>query len=345
MLVVLLCILRLLYSRARSARVHLIKDAEGGETLIVPARVSGLGKTLFMVDTAYAGAPVLSLSYLRRHDPRTGGSVRERYRRALGRLKEPPTEEEMRESLGHFLRRGSCRAFTSGCTMRLMGIGETTETQADLFVCPSVKLEGLATVFDSDILVTNPLPGCVHILTMDYLMHRSPVLLSMRQCRIYFRSMPNPLMQMVPYTSVGGAFCISVTVSGTPLRCVLDTGAAVTLSISKSSAAKIKTCMSTPQGDASVVQVGVNGERVCSDVVIADVMVGTHSLPSTHIFLNSHEVEGADAYMGMGLMRAFDWWFSSKTVGFCPSGKKPRFQYSLSASGCGNGKARCLAGP
>lgn len=338
-----LVVLRLVYSRVRSVRLHRVASSHGGESLIVSARVAGIGRTLFLLDTAYAGAPVLSLSYLARPDPHRGGSVQERFSAAQRRLASPVGEDEMRSHLHRFSAASGCRSFTSGCRMRLMGIGETVERQADLFVCPSLSLDGMGLpLFPSDVMVTHPLPGCVHILTTDYLMHRSPVLLSMRRSRLYFRSLPHPLMRFLPAESVGGAFCVTVSVSGSPMRCVLDTGAAVTLAVGKEAAERISRCQLPDAGQGSLVQVGVNGEEVCSDVVVADVQVGGLSFPRVSIVLNTREVEGADAYMGMGLMRALDWWFSAGRIGMRPSGLSPRFAFDTRPSSCGTKVPSCL---
>jgi hypothetical protein len=324
--------------RMRSFRFHIVKEApSAAESMIVEAHVSGVGKTLFMIDTAYAGAPVLSLSYLARPEAMRNTSVEDRHRQAIEGLRSPVPRSEMMGALTRLQKRGQCRSYTSGCMMRLMGIGETAETHADLLLCPSLKLGlGLTSfLYQSDIFVTHDLPNSTHILTTDYLMHRSPVLISMRHERVYFTSLPNPTMQFLDATLVGGAFSIPVGVSGVQMQCILDTGSGATLSVSKSAAAKLKgRCMHVSEAGGKVEQEGVNGERVCSDLVFADVSVGTHSLRNVHVLLNSHDVQGADAYMGMGIMKAFDWWFSPSRVGVCASGKAVRSQFPHSNGSC-----------
>ena len=58
------------------------------------------------------------------------------YRTILLQLKTTVDQESRRRSLRGFLEACNCRSFTSGCTMRLMGIGTTTEARADMLLCP-----------------------------------------------------------------------------------------------------------------------------------------------------------------------------------------------------------------
>ena len=165
---------------AGATRLHLVRDAHGNEALVVDARLARASRTLFMVDSAYAGAPVLSTSLLAvEAEGERGaahGDVAARYRRTVERLRRGVTDAARHAAVHRLLASGRCRAYTSGCTMRLMGIGATTETQADMLLCPALELDGRApdAYVDADVVVTHPLPHTPHILTVDYLLHRAP---------------------------------------------------------------------------------------------------------------------------------------------------------------------------
>lgn len=318
-----------------TSRLHLVRDAAGNEALVVEGRV-GADTSLFLLDTAYAGPPVLSTSYLGAGAgwgwDRAAG-VEARYRRALAAAAAAGGVETGRRRLATL----PCRAFTSGCTMRLMGIGTTTEAQADMLLCPPV-LPG-SSAPDADVVVTHPLRGSVHILTNDFLLHRAPCLLAPRAGTLAFRV---PLagragFSLFPARFVGGAFCVPVEVGGTRLEVVLDTGAAAALSLAPGAVARLARCAAT---DRRATQTGVHGERVCSDVLRARVRFGPAlDMGEVEVFANDTDVQGADGYAGMGLLRALDLWLQPDAVGLRRSGLLPRDSAATAAGACA-GKAR-----
>lgn len=340
-LVVVLVVQRLLARRSR--RVWLVADATGNEALVVDAEVAGR-RTLFLIDTAYAGAPVLSTTFLCVEHKCAWGDVASRYRRALALL--PTVSDDARAtSVRRLLAAGRCRGFTSGCTMRLMGIGETTETQSDMLLCPAIGLNGRmgaqGSSPDADVLVSNPLKGSPHILTTDYLLHRAPVLLCPRAGVLRLRAPPTDALgfEFFAARSVGGAFAVPMTVGGRQLEIVVDTGAAAPLSLAASAAATLETCESSA---TQVTQVGVNGERICSDVLTAPVRLGRIDLGVVPVFANDHEVQGADGYAGMGLLRCLDLWLEPARIGFRRSGLPAKAPATTTGS-CGKRLPQCSA--
>jgi predicted aspartyl protease len=223
-----------------------------------------------------------------------------------------------------------------------MGIGETVENQADMLLCPSISFDGRRDndVIDADILVTNPLPGSPHILTMDYLLHRAPCVVLTRAERIYFRlpvsmaSLMRPTFEFHDVRMVGGAFSVHFVVGDARLDLVVDTGASTTISLSSTSLKKLQTCAATTK---SVIQVGVNGERVCSNVVSTNVRVGRIDLGNVEVLANTAPVQGSDGYVGMGLLRALDMWFEHGRLGVRRSGLSIRSIDRTRSSSCPSG--------
>lgn len=339
---VIILVHRRLRQIALTRRIHLVRDALGNESLIVNATVGRL-KTLFMIDTAYGGAPVLSTSFLSVQHLCSRGNVHARTRRCLHELRNNVTDDDRSRSIAQRLvQRTHCRAFTSGCTMRLMGIGETAENHSDMLLCPSLRIDGQRDVDEvqADIFVSNPLRGTPHILTMDYLLHRSPCTIYMRAGLLRFFDTDAKNFQPLPTTMIGGSFVVPMTVGDTVLNIVLDTGASISLSISSTSVAKMKTC-SVDEPAKHVRQRGVNGEEVCSDMLLADVNVGSLSLGTVSVLANDTPVQGSDGYAGMGLLRALDLRFEPNRVHVRPSGLPVRSPEGHSEGTCGRPLPAC----
>lgn len=328
-------------ARLRAVPIHLLTDAAGNESLIVKGKVGGR-EMLFMIDTAYAGAPVLSTSYLalllsQRRWPAV--SIEKRYRDIVSGLRHEVTPNDRHNGLSRFLATRTCRTFTSGCTMRLMGIGATSESQSDMLLCERVTFAGPQS-FNADVFVTHPLPSSVHILTMDFLMHRAPCVIMPGRAAMQWRVQNDPLLKSsfefhTPHF-VGGAICVTVHVGGSPLNVVIDTGAAAALSIAGSSISQIKHC-ERPSEAMKARQRGVNGEEVCSDVITTTVSIGSLHLGEIETFANSRDVEGADGYAGMGLLRMVDLWISPNEIGFRRSGLSARTSHALAPGECSKG--------
>ena len=219
--------------------------------------------------------------------------------------------------------------------MRLMGIGTTTETQADMLLCPSLGI-GQSNV-NGDVLVTNSLPGSIHVLTNDYLLHHAPCVICPRAGRLHVSL--SRIMQLSwesqfsfhQANMIGGAFVVSMEVGESTLNIVIDTGASVALSVGRGAHAKLRTCTAMHR---RVIQTGVNGERVCSDALRAPVRIGTIEVGEIEVFANEVDVQGADGYAGMGLLRAFDMWLEPGRIGFRRSGLPPRDSPVASTGTC-----------
>lgn len=334
--VALACALLVLWCLRQRIPVELVSDAHGNEVLLVKARLGG-HKTVFMIDTAYAGAPVISTSFLAvEHTCAPGGSVAAKYRAYVDEARYNVTDNARHAAVRDvLLARRRCQAYTSGCTMRLMGIGTTQESQADMLLCHPLRLgwSGAHGAIPADVLVTHPLPGTPHILTMDYLMHRAPAVLRMGAGEMVLHARAPPVgYEFHAPVFVGGAPAIPMRVGGVTLSIVLDTGAAAPLSLSAKSALRVQERRTL---DQHITQVGVNGERVCSDAFSCEVVVGGHVLGAVTAFANNHDVQGADGYAGLGLLRAFDLWLEPARVGTRPSGLHPRTPTLLRAGSCG----------
>lgn len=335
LLVAVAAIVVTLVCRRQRRALHLVSDDDGNEALVVRAPIGAGRPMLFMVDTAYAGAPVLSTSYLAT-PPALLSGVEAEYR-AVARALRALAPEAHHAALDRFLSEHPCRSFTSGCTMRLMGIGATSEMQAAMLLCPAMRADRRA---EGDVFVTHPLPLNVHILTIDYLLHRAPCVLAPRAGEIVFRAPPwrRASFDVRAPTLVGGAMCVEMVVGGARLRIVVDTGAAASLSIASTAAARLETCRAARR---KATQRGVHGEDVCSDVLLAPVRVGSLDLGDVEVFVNSADVEGADGYAGMGLLRALDLWLAPGEIGFRRNGLPPARSRVLADGACGGGLPAC----
>ena len=170
-------------------KFHIVNDENGmNESIILEAKLNNKYDTLFMLDTGYAGPPVLSATYLSIQDKCRHGTILQRYRSSLKYIKGGVSDDERHRAIDLLLQDGQCQAFTSGCTMKLVGIGSIMEQQADMLLCPMVSFKNCFGMFvnskssnkvNADVLVTNPLPSNVNILTCDYLTHSLPTMIDM----------------------------------------------------------------------------------------------------------------------------------------------------------------------
>lgn len=332
---------------SETATLHLVADAHGNEALVLDAVVGRTRRALFLLDTAYAGPPVLSTSYLALAPRVAPGlrSVEGRYRSAIARH---VSNDARHQAVRSFLSEGHVRAFTSGCTMRLLGIGDVQESQADMFLAPALRLLGSDGdvqfardgELDADVFVTHDLPGSVHILTSDYLVHNAPALIRPSEGALELRMSKGRQLALRPSFTFhravlyGGAFVVPMRVGGVGLRVVVDTGAASALSLSAGVIDRLGRCR-RPSEPRTITQRGVNGELVCSDLYRTDIEFGGRRFDDIEIFANSHVVEGADGYAGLGFWRCFDLWIAAHEIGFRPSGLPPKASELSSPGACG----------
>tara|TARA_B110000046_G_scaffold174738_1_gene198759 strand:- start:1793 stop:2962 length:1170 start_codon:yes stop_codon:yes gene_type:complete len=314
--------------RSNCFRIQLVTTDDINEAIVVEARLAGR-TTLFIIDTGYAGPPVLSASYLALDG--TSGDVASQYTAAMIGLNGRVTSDEQHRAIDAFISDGGCLPYTSGCTMRLMGIGSTKEQQADMLLCPMLEMRATSgwwslpkrhtSAAHADVFVTNPLPTSVHILTSDFLLHSSPAYISFSAETLYLNmSAHDELLQraravMHPMVLSGGAFVAPVLVGSETFMCTVDTGATGPLCLDSEAAERLHQC-TRPEHPLSLHQSGVNGEHVCSDIVVADVQFCGSVFDAMPVFVNSARMDHVDGYIGMGLLRAFNILVTSNGVGF-----------------------------
>mgnify|MGYP001433053485 CR=1 FL=1 len=81
------CVLIILYytlhrQRASHRKLYLVSDDSGNESLILDASLAGR-RALFMLDTAYAGAPVVSETYAAVQSKCSWGGVKSRFKKCM----------------------------------------------------------------------------------------------------------------------------------------------------------------------------------------------------------------------------------------------------------------------
>mmetsp|Transcript_37752 Transcript_37752/g.121361 ORF Transcript_37752/g.121361 Transcript_37752/m.121361 type:complete len:164 (+) Transcript_37752:347-838(+) len=143
-----------------------------------------------------------------------------------------------------------------------------------MLLCPGLELRGAAhgryvcpkasrRLPQADVLMTNHEMSSPHILTLDYLMHQAPCLVSPSRgvLRLGLGSVEF-LAEASRHRSVscvlhGGAFVCEVRLDGVPFRCTVDTGAGTTVSVSRTRAASLHAATATgPGGRQHTEQVG-----------------------------------------------------------------------------------------
>lgn len=310
--------------------IHRIDTDNMNEVLLVEC-IWNDTPSLFLIDTGYAGPPVLSRSYMTTQDP-VVKDIQERYQSVIAQM-QSVTEKDEHEAIHGFIQKNECFVFTSGCTMRLMSVGATEVQQADMMMCAPLSLRNTWRGFHApkndtqsraDVFVTNSLRSSVHILTCDYLLHHAPSLIDIGQGILRCNLDPLELLTLstrfhkFPLSFSGGAFVIPISIYGTVFRCTVDTGAPGPICLGKDAVKKLSGCQKLPK-NMSVKQQGVNGEQMCSDVIVVEVEFCDESF-ATPAFVNSLAVEHVDGYVGLGFLRAYDILLSHGGIGFRKNG-------------------------
>lgn len=304
-------------------RVRLHLQGGNNPCLLVKFKVKGY-HSVFLIDTGFAGAPVLNSSLLK--GLKSEDSSYETAFNVATQMKSNNRNNFL--SVQEFTKHNKCTEYTSGCTLRLMGIGATQEKSSDMLLCPAIELEhtngGYADckknveLPSSDVFMTNSDMRSPHIMTIDYLIHISPLIIDFdAQVMKYGIGMAELLASQVTFNQCttefsGGAFVAVVTVGGVPVRCTVDTGASVTISISNSKREKM---ISKPL-NKRLKQMGINGENICSDIHEADVVFCGTTIKNAVVFVNSNEVEDTDGYIGIGLLKCFNLFILENSL-FC----------------------------
>ena len=303
--------------------------------------------TLFMLDTGYAGAAVISSSYLAIQHQCTRGDVLRRYRTSIDLLRKGVTDDQRHAAINQLVRHRQCQSYTSGCTMTLASIGSVVQQQADMLMCKPIKFKNtwgrymVPTSKDkpnADVLVTNSLPVSVNILTCDYLLHSSPTLIKLKDSTLELFLSPlvvdliSPTFSFTPTHLVGGAFVIPIELdNGNTLRVTLDTGAPGPICVNKNAIDKIATCTRTEK--RKVVQKGVNGEHICSDVLYTSATVAGFKFDTLGLFVNDTNAESVDGYVGLAVLRAFDILITPSNLGLRKNGLVPSTTFAGTVGG------------
>lgn len=317
-------------STRRSSRfaLHLVNPSGGLNEMLVLDCMLAETPTMFLLDTGYAGPPVLSLSYLAVDDP-TQASFSARLDTVFAQMRDGVSDDARYLALSNLIQSRKCLTFTSGCTMRLMGIGTVQEQQADMLLCGMLEMrtvygtlsapKRVATDVLGDVFVTHSLPNSVHILTIDYLRHAGPTLLDLEKLELqlnlnidqelYFRSR----MHMFAPDMHGGAFVVPVSLGGVTFRCTVDTGAPGPFSIDARAFKRVEQCANSK---LHTQQFGVNGEEVCSQLTsVRAVFAGLDA--TVPVFVNDLNSDPEiDGYVGLGILRGFNILLSDRGIGF-----------------------------
>ena len=289
-----------------------------------------------MVDTGYAGPPVLNTSSLGHEEAYIKENGLDAWN-ALSLERKVRAVQRGRSAYGSAVRRAKgagCVSFTSGCTMRLMGISSTQERAANLLLCRRASFVapdgGLCAPMSSggsssDVWVTNHVAATPHILTMDYLRHAAPAVLDIASGTMRFPALgweaSRPAWKRASTRVSGGAYLLKCVVAGEEGMFTLDTGYGGTFALSASFAARARSGLS-PTG-SRLEQHGVHAERVRSSVAVArgNRIAGARLDDDLPVLCNSTDVDGADGYVGVGVLRMFEIAFAQKGVYLLYHGK------------------------
>ena len=322
-LVIFLAALLVMYviSVMCSPRVQLVTDGHGNETLITKLGGGAFPRGAFyLIDTAFSGAPVISLSYAAHAaaDRRLASTPTSEVTKKLAKLPHPG-EIAKNRAVTQLIYESGARVYTSGCTMRLASIGKITENFSDLLLCDALRTNHFTK--GGDVFVTNDLESSPNILTSDFLYHRAPVVISPRSGQLSFRATAFQIgtgFHIQASELVAGAPCVRAVVGGVELQLVVDTGASAALAVNPDVKFDGKNM------HERVDQLGVNGERVCSAIFQTRVQLANHTFEAVEVFQNQLGLAHAQGYVGLGLLRCFDLLINVDSVGFRFNGLAPR---------------------
>ena len=283
-------------------------------SIIVPFKI-GSYKSVFMLDTGYAGAPVLNTKIL--HIKMDENDI-DSY---LVKVSEARASNDVAyRNMQAFKSKNKCIDYTSGCVLRLMGIGETSEKASDMLLCPHIAMKSAASsgylnvkknvgIPQADVLMTNHELNSPHILTLDYLRHVAPCMLYLKSGFMTLAMGSTEFLYEraqcthISSETIGGAYVCSINISGVNVRCTVDTGASTTICVG---APVLKRLQNYKMTNEHIEQVGINAEVICSDIVRCDVEFANMSFHDLPVFVNQQNVEETDGYVGLGFLKAFN---------------------------------------
>jgi hypothetical protein len=304
----------------------------------------GEERTLFLIDTGYAGPPVLNTDFLASGHGFSGATERDIDKR-LTDLR--VSRRGHRAAVDKFVAAVSGMEFTAGCRMNLSGITNSMQKHSDLLLVPPILFQGVtnrphipsasSNIPKADVMVTNSMESTPHILTSDYIRHRAPCLLQISRRRVRWCLSYSEFLAACIYMSkakthfIGGAYAVDVTVGKHTFTCLMDTGSESGLTLGRHASERLDEYTNTAK---RVRQSGIGGQTDCSPLVSCRVKLGPHEMADFPVVLSSTDHPMVDGYVGMGLLRSFDIMISKTDVFFAPSGLLPLKVSDVVASSC-----------
>ena len=253
------------------------------------------------IDTAYAGAPVISGPALA---SAVGGTVQERFDAPLG----PSTSKPLAE----FAERNQCTSYTAGCKKKVETAGGVQEERAFLWQCDAIELATKAGYRGMRRLAAEVVMGSAeaapHILTIDYLRDVSPCVFWKMQTLEMPRGVRNAWLstqfQMQPLKLHAGAPVVTVYVQDTPYQLLVDTGAPFACMLFK-----------PPPAGASA-RKGIQdarGKGVPAASLTKTVRIGRRSFSVPVLYSSAG---GPDGLLGLRILEQLDVYLGTDTIGF-----------------------------
>lgn len=318
-----------------SLRRRLVRTARVIDLVHVPGPLGGLyaslylrgDPTMWLIDTGYAGPPVLNTWHLSREEAarklhghvkwiRAGSAER------LHMCKLRHDETDAAWSLSQFTQRHGCATYSSRCNMRLASIGEERNHSAELILCPMLSLARSEILSHSercrtrehpaaDLVVTMRITGLPHILTLDYMSSYGDFRfdLGARPQLVLGASIPSGWTQLSTGQHQGvrtlrlQLYNGSASVAG---WFIVDTGSAPPLAVNRSMCQRLSSVNDIPLGFTQ--QSGVHGEVTCASIELMEIMLegvqGTTLRLQSPVLCNDLETAGVDGYIGLCLLAA-----------------------------------------
>lgn len=195
-----------------------------------------------------------------------------------------------------------CTVVDDDYSISLVSISEIVDVDTELLMCPVMNLERTnGTFVDSDggeLFIENKIDGSPHIITLDYLLRRLPVILDFEKGELITHALDIPSnLRFVPSKMVDYVFAIELSVNGRMGYFIMDTGFSGTLCIYKGFEDKFITSDQTT--DSSVEQMGVDTESVCSNIYDDNnLVIADYELRGIPVITSDSENKGSDGIQG-----------------------------------------------
>jgi len=318
----------------KGMRLTAVDAGTASAALVVGGSVGGT-KMMFQVDTGYSGPPVVSPRFLAAEAQLGKGrrsDVGAHFKACLEAMEALRAEETFVSSCVSEFVASNCTQYTGGCHVKTQTISSTSMRHSDLVTCGCIHLtSGTRQVCatqkgakGADAILLSDISG-PHILTMDYLLRVSPCVLWLRSERLELcRGVRGRFLQskfhMRRLVLNRGSPLVTVRVGGARLSCVLDTGAGLSVSVTRE---KLEAMMRHKKTMKRITQVGVDAEEVCSDLVVSTVALAGKRFRDVPVAVTDVRGDGVDGYIGLGLLRCFDLMITRSAIGLRFNGDFP----------------------